>query len=104
MSILIKTVPTERAFETHPDGVFHTPYRSLQAESLPQEDIEAAAGNAVKLDEKEVMIGPNNPTVLRCASPSADLPEVPLLNLQGGERDHARHGSNPWARGCRGLV
>ena len=43
--------------------------------------------------EKEVMNGPNNPMILRGASPGADLPEVPLLNLQGGERDHARHGS-----------
>ena len=38
------------------------------------------------------------------ASPGADLPEVPVLNPKGGERDHARHGSNPWARGCRELV
>jgi hypothetical protein len=44
---------------------------------------------------KEVMNGPNNPTILRSASPGADLPGVPMLNLQGGERNHARHGSDP---------
>jgi hypothetical protein len=52
---------------------------------------------------KEVMSGPNNPTLLWRASPGADLPKVPLLNL-GGERDHAWHGSHPWTRGCRELV
>jgi hypothetical protein len=29
------------------------------------------------------MNGPNSPTVLRRASPGADLPEVPLLNWLG---------------------
>ena len=54
--------------------------------------------------EKEVMNGPNNPMVLRRASPGADRPEVPLLNWLGGKRDHAWHGSNPWGHGRRGLV
>ena len=35
-------------------------------------------------DEKEVMKGPNIPTLLRRASPGADLPEVLPLNLLGG--------------------
>jgi hypothetical protein len=56
--------------------------------------------------EKEVMNSQKNPTFLtflRRASPGADLPTVPLLDL-GGERDHARHGSHPWTCGCRAPV
>src|SRR6516225_7705890 len=44
------------------------------------------------------MNGPNNPMLLRRASPGADRPEVPLLNWLGGKRDHAWHGSNPWGQ------
>ena len=37
----------------------------------------------VRNDEKEVMKGPNIPTLLRRASPGADLPEVLPPNLLG---------------------
>ena len=46
------------------------------------------------------MSAPNNPTILGRAAPSGVLPEVPLLNLQESERDHARHGSHPLTCGC----